>query len=152
MGVSLQVYAVTPARLSMLRSDAGAAAEFMTQNYGDDARHDHFETLSLDKSGMGILEACGVIDQSSEPPESWVLGAGPIEAVPEQSCGALDSEQTVAVADWISTVTDEEFAERVESNMIDNDVEYLVGWFATLRDFYGRTAHQGRAVLVYFSG
>lgn len=152
MSVSVQVYAVTPETLSALSSDAGAAEQFMTQNYGDDGNHDDFETMSLDKSGMGILEACGVITQSSEPPESWVLGAGPIDAIPEQSCGCLDAEQTVSVADWISTISDEEFAERAESNMIDNDAEYLTGWFAKLRDFYRRSADQGRAVLVYFAG
>lgn len=152
MGISVQVYAVSPGTLTALRSDAGAAEQFMTHNYGNDARHDDFETLSLDKSGMGLLEAFGGLTESSEPPESWVLGAEPIDAVQNQSCGCLDAEQTASVADWISTIADDEFAERAESNMIDNDVEYLTGWFAKLRDFYRRSADQGRAVLVYFSG
>ena len=151
MGVTFQIFSITPDRLDELQSDAAAAAAFTMEHYLRDVTGDDFEAVWLDKTGLGILEAFGMVDGSAEPPAKWCLGADVLSLGEEMVCPFLTPEQTTALAAWIATVSDDDFRARAGSNIMDTDVEYLAGGFAALRAFYERAAAAERAVLVYAS-
>jgi hypothetical protein len=152
MSAACEAYSISADQLGDFVSDQDAAWAFVMQHYGHDTAGDGFEAVWLDKSAMGILEAFAILSGGAEPPASWVLGADNVIPTGDDVCPYLDPEQTEAIARWISTVSDEHFADRAASNTIDNDVEYLSSMFSALRGFYARAAEQRRAVLVYFSG
>lgn len=152
MGIAFQLYSIEPAMLDEL-IDTAAVDEFVMANYCKDVVEDRFEALWLDKSGMGILETYGMITESLVPPQLWMLGTD--QALPSDDDMAppslVTTDQVDAIAAWIATESDADFAARAAGNMVDTEVEYLAHYFAILRDFYIRAAAAGRAVVVYVS-
>lgn len=147
MGVTFQLFAVTDEQIAEFRSDPDVARVLA---------HDHYGTsepgfsLWLDKAGVGILEAVGVMSGSAVAPAAWVLGDQAID-VSGIHWPCLTASQVVEVARWASGVSDQDFEGWAESNEIDPDVEYLTHLFGQLREFYLDAAESRSAVLASVS-
>jgi hypothetical protein len=147
MGVTFQVFAVSPSVLGELQADSEAADEYCQSRYGSDPAG---ESIWLDKSGMGILEAFGVVTGEAQPPALWILGDGQMQ-IGSSPCPFLTADQLARVAEWASRVTDEEFRTLAGSNVLDTDVDYLSHFFGQLRDFYQRASSSSKAAFTYIS-
>ena len=147
MGVTFQTFAVDTTLLGRLLADGGAADEYCQERYCKDIAD---ESVWLDKSGMGIMEAFGVMTGEAAPPASWVFGADQMN-IGDNECPFLTSAQVAEVARWIGDITEEEFRTLAGFNEMDTDVDYLAHFFVRLRDFYRVAASSGKATFTYVS-
>lgn len=147
MGVTFQAFAVDTTVLDGFRADRGAAEEYCRERYGDDVAH---ESVWLDKSGIGIMEAFGVMSGEAAPPASWVFGDDQMD-IGDYACPFLTSVQVAEVSTWMGGITEDEFRTLAGFNEVDTDVDYLAGFFVRLRDFYLQAATDGKATFTYVS-
>ena len=151
MGITFQLFAVSPVVLDRFIADSQEAEQFIQDRYCEDIAG---ESLWLDKSGMGIMEAFGVHLGEGDPPAAWIFGdgemsVGEIDAEFAEPCAFLTPEQVADVARWISGISDAQFTAMAASNEMNADVDYLAHFFGRLRDFYQEAASSGKATFTY---
>src|SRR5262245_6321152 len=127
MGITFQVFAIVPETLDAFLADGDEADRFVQDRFCDDIAG---ESLWLDKSGMGIMEAFGVQEGEGSPPAVWIfgddeLGVGELEPDFPVPCPYLRPDQVAEVAGWIAGISDSEFRTLAASNEMDTDVDYL---------------------------
>ena len=151
MGITFQAYSVSGARFDELAADPDAALAFVQQYYSQDLVGEDFETVRLDKTAMGILEAFGALRGEMDDSMMWLAGGSTALLVGGTAIPAVRAEDVPAAAEAIGSVTDDAFAARVAENEVDTDLEFLMWGFRTLRDLVVRAAGQQRALILFIS-
>ena len=145
MSLSFQLYALDPDELAAVLADPDGVADYFMERYLTDVPG---QAAWLDKSGMGILEALGIMS-GDEPtgPAAWVFG---MEMFPAEQFPApyVPAESVPVIAEYLAGISDEQSAARAATNEMDPDVDYLTPYFGVLREFYGAAAARGAAVVV----
>ena len=152
MGVAFQAFSLSPELFDSLMADADAASSCVSSHYCKDEVGNGFEAVWLDKTGIGILEAFGMVSGDPDPVISWMMNASVMSVGEEPSPCLTPEMMTSDVAELIGPISDSDFATRAQSNVIETEVDYLMWGFAALRDLIVRAAAQGRGVLLYASG
>lgn len=147
MGVTCQVLAVPADQLDRFDGDAGEVLAHLDEH---ESRSEPGESLWLDKAGLGILEALGVVTGDAEPPAAWVLGAHDLGTGDGMS-RFLTSGEVAEVSAWVAAMSDEAFERLASANEFDTDTDYLGHHFGQLREFYAMASTRQRAVVVLFS-
>jgi hypothetical protein len=148
VSVACQVFALDSSTLSAFAADPAVAQEFVTRRWTQNAD----DSLWLDKSATGLMEAFGINTGEAQPPASWLLGdwTSPIEV--STGSALLTPEQAQQVAQWCSNISDDDFRLVAANNVMDDDVDYLALFFEQLREFYIRIVAQGVGTLTSLSG
>jgi len=149
MGITFQAVAVTESTVDSWRADGHLAEQYISTAYTEDDVGPDRVWLWLDKSGIGIMEAFGFVDEAA-PPGAWVLGSEQLDGT-DGLIMTLTAEQVRTVALHVAGVSDADFAAMVEGNQMDNDVEYLGHFYKRLREFYRDAAERHLAAAFYTS-
>lgn len=147
VGITWQVYAIDVATLAGFMSDPSSAEAFVCERYAD---QDDPNSVWLDKSVMGMMEAFGLLTGEASPPASLLIGDQSCP-VPGTRLAPLTPSQVQDVARWCRAIGDDEFRDLAGANQIDTDVDYLASYFADFRRFYAQVAARGQATLTDIS-